>query len=148
MHQVYDWNTRVLSLTTKNKISYHLHIRKDIVIVNGVSASGKTMLCHLIEDAKKDKNPVMLNDVSNIIVLNSDNLPLLTGYDRKLIIIDEAHLILTKEDIDFVNCSTNLRFLIFDRVPIGLNTTPNAKADMVCENGVFQLNYRYNVKGW
>lgn len=110
MHQVYDWNTRVLSLTAKNKISYHLHIRKDIVIVNGVSASGKTMLCHLIEDAKKDKNPVMLNDVSNIIVLNSDNLPLLTGYDRKLIIIDEAHLILTKEDIDFVNCSTNLRF--------------------------------------
>ena len=52
MHQVYDWNTRVLSLTAKNKISYHLHIRKDIVIVNGVSASGKSLPADLPPEAE------------------------------------------------------------------------------------------------
>lgn len=148
MHSVYDWDSRILHMTGKNDISYHLYIRKDIVIVSEIRGSGKSLLCGMIKDAQMDKNPITQNDVSNIIILNSDNLPLLSSYEKKLIIIDEAHLLLREEDIEYVNTSENLRFLIFDRVPIGLNVTPNGKADLICENGVFQLKYRYNVKGW
>lgn len=148
MHSVYDWDSRILSITGKNGISYELCLRKDIVIVSGESASGKSMLCGLISDVKSDKNPVISNDVSNIVILSGDNLSLLSGYEKKLIIIDEAHLLLKEEHVEYINTSENVRFLIFDRVPIGLNVTPNGKADLVCKNGVFQLKYRYDVKGW
>lgn len=147
MHSVYDRNSRVLSISGKNSVSYELFIRKDIVIVSGESASGKSMLCGMISDAKSDKNPVASYDVSNIVILSGDNLPLLTGFEKKLIIIDEAHLLLREEHIEYINASRNVRFLVFDRVPIGLNVTPNGKADLVCEDGVFRLKYRYDVKG-
>lgn len=86
MHSVYDWNSRVLSISGKNSVSYELFIRKDIVIVSGESASGKSMLCGMISDAKSDKNPVASYDVSNIVILSGDNLPLLTGFEKSLLL--------------------------------------------------------------
>ena len=148
MKRVYDWDKNILEITDKYKNSYYLELRGNKNIIKGNSGTGKTFLCDRIDRIKKQKDNMSQYDVENIVVLNTDNIDKLPNYRNKLIIIDEAELLLSDKDVEIINTDNSNRYLIISRCLMGIDLTPNHQADLVLEDGVTKLKYRFNVKGW
>lgn len=145
MEKVYDWGTNILSVNDKLGNKYYLELRGDKNIVKGCSGSGKSFLVDRLSKLKKNTLGISEYDVSNIVVLSVDNIDKLKDYKNVLIIIDNAEVLLTGEDIDIINNDINNRYLVFTRVPLGIGVSPNHHADLVTENGVTKMSCRFNI---
>lgn len=148
MKSIYNWKTNILDFEDKYKNHYYLKLRGDKNVIKGNSGTGKTYLYNKLEAIKKRLDSTSNYDAENIILLNKDNLITLDTLTKKLIIIDNADLLLTEKQVDFINMDDNNRYLIFTRVPIGLDISPNHQADLVQEGDKTIMQYRFSVKGW
>ena len=148
MKNVYDWDKNILEIKDKYKNHYYLELRGGKNQIKGDSGTGKTHLFNLIEKVKKDIKKQSQYNADNILTINELNRDKIGKCQNKLILIDKAELLLTEKQIDYINGDTDNRYLIFSRVPIGIEISPNHQADLVTEDGVTKLRYRYNVKGW
>lgn len=156
MIQCYDWEENTLKLETSTGFKFNLKIKGKKTIVQGESATGKTMLCNTISQLQKSLNSKELSryDFDNILIINQNNIEEIRTANHKLIIIDRADLILRLNEpiIEFINSdrSEKNRYLIFSRVPLGIELSPNYFADMIVneEDREITLHYKFNVKGW
>ena len=148
MIKVYDWDKNILEIDDKYNNHYYLELRGNKNIVKGCSGVGKTYLCDRIRKLKNSVNENSKYDVSNIIVLNKDNKEKLREFKNQLIIIDNAELLLSESDIEQINVDDNNRYLIFARVPIGIEVSPNHQADFLTKHNTTYMEYRFHVKGW
>lgn len=148
MIDIYNWDTNILDIRDKYGNHYKLELRGNKNIVKGCSGSGKSFLCEMIDRIKDGANTNAKYNASNIILLNRDNIDKLPEYKNKFIIIDKAELLLNDNNIEFINTDDNNRYLIFSRTPLGIELSPNHHADLLTENGMTTMQYRFNVKGW
>lgn len=147
MIEAYNWKTNILEIKDKYNNHYKLELRGNKNIVKGESGTGKTYLAKLIESIKKRETLSEYN-VDNIIILNLFNIDQLRTFKDKLIIIDRADYILEKQDVIYINSDINNRYLIFSKVPLGIDLSPNHQADFVTNDTITIMEYRFNVKGW
>lgn len=143
----YNYEQNLLEIKDKYNNNYRLELRGNKNLVKGNSGTGKTYLVDLIKSIKENKVQSEYN-VDNIEILNNLNLCNLKTFKNKLILIDKAEFILDTQNILYINSDTNNRYLIFSRVPLGIELSPNHQADFITDNGVTTMNYRFNVKGW
>lgn len=150
MVKCYSWNTNILDFTDVNGNKYHLAFRGDKTIVSGKSATGKTLLCTMLNNYLKDNNTQLKPyDTDNLFIVSSDNKDKIIRQTGKLIIIDRAEFILDEAIVSFINRDRgNNRYLIFLRKPMGIELSPNHFAELVEHNGTLELKYDYAEAGW
>ena len=146
--QCYNWDTNILDFNDKYGNHYYLQLRGNKNIIKGSSGTGKTYLYKKLSKLKQKLNNISNYDIDNILLLNKDNLDKLGKTKNKLIIIDNADLLLNNNAIDIINMDDDNRYLIFTRVPLGIEISPNHQAEFVKEDNKTILKYRFNVKGW
>lgn len=152
MVDVYNWDRNILEFKGRLNNHFYLELRGNKNIVRGDSATGKTFLCDALSKLSGDTNSGRPYNMDNIIVINSHSNKPWNHVDKdikpKLVLIDEAALFLSPEDIKLINADNHNRYLLFSREPMGIRVTPNHVADFVQEDGKTVMKYRYNVKGW
>lgn len=148
MKAIYDWNANTIDFKDKYKNHYYLQLKGDKNIIKGSSGTGKTYLYSKLNNVKKRLDSTSSYNADNLFMLNSDNLEKLPALKNKLILIDNAELLLDDKTVDIINMDDNNRYLIFARVPLGIEISPNHQADLVQEEGKTVLKYRFDVKGW
>jgi len=148
--QCYNWEENTIRFTDVNGNKFNLKFKGIKTVISGKSASGKTLLCSMLEPYVWSRNIGMAEYVAdNIIIINEKNIKEFFGVKGKLIIIDRADIICTKEIIEQINIDNGInRYLIFSRKAIGLDISPNHFCEMVFKKGEFVLEYDFNVVGW
>lgn len=149
------FNDNKLKFKISDKISVDLEFRGKKQVVLGESATGKSLIFKKLEQIISNNNVDSDGvDASNIILIDKkDNdgtvADKLKRNNHKLIIIDRADILLDKEAAIIINsnieCNT---YLIFARGGLGLNLSPNYYAELINNNGVFELKWKFNEKGW
>ncbi len=147
MADAYNHETNILEIKDKYGNHYRLELKGNKNIVKGDSGTGKTYLSDLIESIKK-KEIQSDYDVDNIIILNALNVSQLQTFKNKLIIIDRAEFLLDSQAVLYINSDMDNRYLIFSRVPLGVDLSPNHQADFDTQGNVTVMSYRFDVKGW
>lgn len=149
MEKIYNWESNVLDYSDKYGNHYLLELKGPKNIIKGCSGTGKTFLYESLKKLSLAKDDLSKYDLSNIALVNAENKGKTSQYKNRLIIIDDADLILDSERVKRINEDTNNRYLFFSRVPIGLEVSPNHEADLIVDDdGVTRLKYRFSVKGW
>lgn len=143
-----------LRVETSNDFRFDLKLRGDITLVGGDSATGKTFLVRAIRAKNYNRN--ILNsgydtDLSNVVIydfttgISKESLSTLSN---KLIIIDNADIIVNQKLADYIKLDFNNQYLIFSRGGIDYHVTPNYRATMVRSGNIFGLKYKYSKPGW
>lgn len=150
MKQCYDWDDNLLSFTDINDNAFYLKLKGNKTIVSGKSATGKSLLCDILKNYTDDNNTGLKPyNADNIFIANKDNRDKISAQKKKLIIIDRAEFILTREIIDTINRDRGInRYLIFLRKPLGIELSPNHFAVLKKEGNQITLEYEFDVKGW
>lgn len=143
----YDYNSNILDIKDKYHNHYRLQLRGNRTLIKGSSGTGKTHIFNLI-DSIKNNNTQSDYNVDNIETINKSNIKQLKDFNNKLIIIDKAEDILDTDDILYINGDTSNRYLIFSRVALGIDLSPNHQGDFKTTNGITEIVYRFSVKGW
>lgn len=146
MKKIYDYDSNSLLYTRKSGHTFNLKFCNGITIIDGMSASGKTLLFNDIKSLKNLNFKIAEYDVSNIeLIENSD---VCIKDDKVLYIVDKAERILTdKLCSDIVSCKYS-RFLIFTRVSHNLHVSPNHFGEFNTVDGITNIKYLFNEKGW
>lgn len=147
MVDAYNHETNILEINDKYDNHYRLELKGNKNIIKGNSGTGKTYLSDLIESIKKKEIQSEYN-VDNIIILNALNINQLQTFKDKLIIIDRAEFLLDSQAVLYINSDTDNRYLIFSRVPLGVDLSPNHEADFDTQGNMTVMAYRFDVKGW
>lgn len=153
MQSIYNWEEDTIKFTDKNGLSYDLQLKSPITVIDGASASGKSLMINRILELQEyeDNDPLRLYNTSNIYIFNNKREDFkhlkLKG---KLIIIDRADLVLKDLDIKYINADSDNRYLIFCRKPIGLSISPNHYGELVCQDKKSQIriSYTFNESRW
>lgn len=155
MFKCYDYDTGRLVLNYDDNIKFDLDIRIPITQVGGESGTGKTLLVETLRVGKSDNfdnwDADDLIDISNICIIDSsDELDNIFKCSKSLIIIDRFDYIIKgrTDIINYITYDRNNHYLILARGNYPLQLTPNYYGKFVNIDGVFHINYRYNVKGW
>lgn len=146
MKKLYDYDSNNLSLERKNGISYNLHLRGNVTIIDGPCGSGKSVLFKDIDLLKNIDKSITDIDVSNIITVKTSDIKI--NDIKVLYIIDRADKILTSDLCDKI-CSCNYaRFLIFARGSHPLGVSPNHFGSFVRNGDSIYINYEFNEVWW
>ena len=148
MKAIYDWDNNTIDFKDKYKNHYHLKLRGNKNIIKGNSGTGKTYLYKKINSVKQRLENTSSYNADNLFMLNKDNIDKLGTLKNKLILIDNAELLLDERTVDIINMDDDNRYLIFARVPLGIDMSPNHQADLIQEGDKTVLKYRFNIKGW
>lgn len=151
MEKCFDWDSG-LHLKCNEDLEFKLWFKGFKTIIAGDSGTGKSLLCSRIKELQEfNLNPEWMRkyDVDNIIIFDKTKLNTIKNIKEHLIIIDRADLILDTESIDWINydCGYN-KYLIFSRKPLGINLSPNYFGEFININGVIQIKYEFDVRGW
>lgn len=148
MTNIYDWETNVIDIMDKYENHFYLELRGNKNTVKGSSGTGKSFLFNMIKAIKQRMDKTARYNADNIFLLSKDNIDKLESVKNKLIMIDKAELLLGVKEVEFINMDDDNRYLIFSRAPLGIEMSPNHQADLVTEDGITKLQYRFNVRGW
>lgn len=149
MKKIYDWGTNTLEYSDKYGNHYILELRGTKNIIKGCSGTGKTFLYESLKKLASSLDNVSKYDLSNIALINKENTGKTSQYKNRLLIIDDADLILDESRVKKINEDVSNRYLFFCRVPIGLEVSPNHEADLVVDSdGITRMEYRFSIKGW
>lgn len=146
MKQIYDYENNSILFTRKSGHTFDLKLRKGITIIDGASASGKTLFCNDIR-VLKDLNPKVTGyDLSNIEFITGSNDVI---DDRNILyIIDKADRILTDDLCKRIVQCNHAQFLIFTRLSYNLYVSPNHFGEFVSHGNTISIYYEFNEKGW
>lgn len=143
-----------LYLRTADDYIFDIDLRGRIVVVDGLSGSGKTFLFNTVMTNKL--NPVSVNtaedtDLSNVVTINIFNkemLNTLSSIRGKLIIIDNADVLLTQKEADYISSDMNNQYLIYSKGSIDFHISPNYYAYLELKDKIYSIHYRYSESGW
>lgn len=148
MRRAYDYDSNRVYFRRKSGHTYDLSLRGNITIVNGLSASGKTMVCNDIQSIRDLNSELIEYDVSNIRLITSSTDKI--DDSNILYIIDKAERILTDDLCKRIVACNNARFLIFTRLAHNLGVSPNHFGEFVKneDGSLISIRYYFNEKGW
>lgn len=148
----------------------HLILRGRITLVRGNSGVGKTYLVELLYKTKSALHDniasVKINvDINSLFMVTTGNglsiemkdfreitYDVIKKFSNKIIIIDEADQLLEGFDAlrKFIEHDTNNIYVLIcrDSNLLNLGVTPANIATAVINNGVLELDYKYDVGGW
>lgn len=122
-----------------------LEFKDRITLVSGNSGTGKTLIFELLNDIQmKDKDKYTC---INKALLNRTNMRLSTFIKKatgKLIVIDNADIILTDNDKKIINSDNKHSYLLFARNQQGLNITENSLTELQDDGRTISLRYRFS----
>lgn len=144
---IYDYKKNTLQYTIRNTI-FDLKLRGNITIIDGASASGKTLLFNSILNIKRLDKEIAKVDASNIYLITYGHAE---SFDDKecLVIIDCGELVLTDKLCRKITQCNKARFLIFTRGSHNLYCSPNHFGEFVKDsNNTITIDYMFNEPGW
>jgi hypothetical protein len=120
---------------------FDLSFKSDITIIGGDSGTGKTFLYYLLEAlrTRKEYENIILYDYKNSDML-SDGLQ---NHHNKLIVIDNADIILNDNHRCLLSTSRDNQYLIFGRLLEGLLLNADSHQILKGENNHFTLEGVY-----
>lgn len=137
---------------TYRKLEFEIELRKRITIIRGDSATGKSLMVKAIEAMELEKGE------SEYVVLNyrdsktgyTNFVKMLKDLKGKIIVIDNADIVLDTDMRDFISQDHYNRYIIVGRITRGIKTTPNSLAEIYYDEGdnKFKLSYKYDKKRW
>lgn len=149
MENCYSWESNRLKFADKNGNKFNLKFKGNKTIVSGDSATGKTLICTLLNNISKDKNKSLKPySADNVFILSDDNVEKLVNQKNKLIIVDRAEFILTDKIVDFINADRENRYLLFLRKAMGIELSPNHFAELKKNDNEIVLEYAFDIEGW
>lgn len=149
MRMAYDWESNRIDFDDKYGNRFTLQLRGNINIITGDSGSGKTLLCNKLRNITNDRNvSTKRYDVGNLFVVDRADISRIKEQRGKLILIDDAEMVLRDDLIEHINHDSNNRYMLFTRKPLGVAVTPNHFAEMVRDERGFRLEYAFDVGGW
>lgn len=149
MESCYNWERNILNFADKNGNRFNLKFKGNKTIVSGDSATGKTLICTLLNNISKDKNRSLKPySADNVFILSEDNVEKLEYQENKLIIIDRAEFLLTDKIVDFINVDRENRYLLFLRKAMGIDLSPNHFAELKKKDKEIILEYAFDIEGW
>ena len=126
-----------------DKVKFDLELSNDIVVIQGDSGVGKTLLCEAIrvEQEKKEKN--MYQDIKIIDIRNKKNIKTILRGKNNLIIIDNADLILT-DDLQYqISRDFNNQYIIMGRKEYDFHIPLFSFGELYIKDDEIKINYRY-----
>lgn len=149
MKQIYDYNSNRLYFERKSGLKYSLDLRGNITIVDGLSATGKTLLYNELKAIKDLDSKISGYDVSNIVLFSGTDEKEFSVVDENiLVIIDEAEKVLDDNICKIITKCNNARFLIFTRLAYNLYVSPNHFGTFVEKDNMISIYYEYNERSW
>lgn len=159
--------SEIRDINYENKhIVVNIHLRDRRVLIKGDSSTGKSLIvnkikmqidgAYSVEGLKNDYSQMEVFSYRNIPNKNGDNFKfykLLESIKNKIIIIDNADLLLKDADIDYINNDWNNKYVIISRGITRLQIMPNSIGHIEntkLEDGrtKFTLVYDYNERHW
>lgn len=122
-------------------IQYDLRLNGRILTVGGDSASGKTLL---LDRLRKLKTLPEYSFIQDFDYTTHNFSKRLSECHKNLVVIDNADIIVGKQDIVFINHSTDNQFLLFSRSLEGLDTTLLHRKVLVYKNRTFSLKGEFD----
>lgn len=124
-------------------INFQLDLRSNLVLIDGYSGVGKTML---FKQIRKDS---IVNPQKNIVCFNYENatgnninlLQSLKGLTAKLVFIDNAEIILSDACKEYISIDTKNQYIIFTHTTKGFYPQRNSLAILRVKNGKGTLFY-------
>ena len=151
MEKIYDYDTGKLVGVYRDKAVFDMVIRPRITQVYGDSGTGKTMFVDFIRLEKKwiTENVAIGNTADNIEVFDYDlSIEALSNVNGCLIVIDKADIMLTDDIVKYILLDKNNHYLIYSRVALPLNLSPNYYGRFVKLDKTVTIDYSFSVKGW
>lgn len=150
MRECYSWKENRLMLSDTYENIFDFHLRGNKTIVQGNSGTGKTLLYNAIKVFKDINDSKFADyDLSNIVLIDKNNVNEIGTFKKKLIVIDRADVIITPDVGQIINSDFGInRYLIFARTFIGVEISPNYYATVVRTGKELTLKYMFSVKGW
>lgn len=153
--ECYDWKENKLEFSDTRGNQFRLQFKGNKTIVHGKTASGKSLIVQKLQSIDGIGNVRMFDfkpySIDNIFILTSHNKDeyILGKVKQKLIIIDRGDLMIDEEMAELINDDFNTnRYLIFARKPLGIDISPNHFGKLVNHDGIIELEYDFDVKGW
>ncbi len=138
-----------------NGYNFDLVMKSNLLLVCGNSGVGRTMIYnHFVDLSLKDMGIICFN-ADRIEHLSRDNgisheecmLELIGDVDHKLIVIDNADLILTDNMRSHISFDTTNNYLIFGRNVTGFFINENRLAYLTRDDKVYKFNLDYRYEG-
>lgn len=125
-----------------NNITFDLELKDNIVLINGLSGVGKSMLYKaILEDAILYKKPIIcLNRTSYLNLLSID---FFKGEANKLFVIDDAEILLDTPMRQYISLDTNNQYMIFTHTTEGFIPTKKSVCELKIENNKGFLDYPF-----
>lgn len=150
---IYDWDTNKISVTDIYGTEFDIQLRGNITIIDGDSATGKTFLTSIIVD-KQAGMEGNTNNPNKVLVFNykSQDLASIFTAQHKLIIIDNANILIDERLRQHINADNSNRYLLLGRSLGGIEASINHYGELITteNNGkkIITVNYKYNLSGW
>lgn len=144
----YDYKNNNLVYRRPNGQLVDLQLRKHIILVRGLSGSGKSMIVDDLIEMKKLDSSVSGYNLSNVNILSDVTDLGIKKMDNSLIMIDRADMILTDEACEWIRFDTKNQYIIFARGSYNLGVSPNYIGELVFTNNIFQIMYKFSERGW
>lgn len=143
--EVYDWDRNMLIL--RDKYNYNLRLRGKRNIVTGKSGIGKSFMCQLIKQIQSQSGIGDTWTADNIVILDQYNKELLREDNHKLIIVDNAELIILGKEAQWLNSVygyNSNRYLFISNESLDLDITPSYYCEMIrTANNTRELFYQF-----
>lgn len=128
-------------------IRYDLELRGNVTIVGGDSGTGRTLMCQVVRQmisyGDRDK---LVFDATNASAVS---VAVLKTYKSKLILFDDADMILKGNLLKYVLSDKNNYYILFRRDNYDVHLSPNYYAELVLdENRVGRFKYKWEKVGW
>jgi len=132
-----------------NPYKVDFNLRPPVTIIRGDTGSGKTLFCQwlklqkrLPENRAKYKNVILMDHGSDIQDI--------VGKKGKLFVVDNADFLLENatDIVEHIATDYDNNYLIICRRAYDFDASPNHYATIVETDGLFTLDYRFNVAGW
>ena len=135
---------------------FDIELRGNLIVVDGFSGQGKTYFFNSLRNAKYSEYDANVNgvDLDKIVFINIltkglvNLLSFIKEEQGKLIIIDNADIVLTREIAEYIGWDNRNQYIIFSRANWPFHISPNYFTKMVKFNGKHVLKYPYNNRGW
>ena len=145
----FDYQNGRLKFKALNDFNVDVILKTDIVIINGNSATGKTLLVNSNREQKENEEANGVSDYSfhNVeTIRKKDELGRL-NFDKEgtLYIIDRADIILQdRKLVKEIYFDTHNKYIIMSRCNLGFNLSPNYYAEMIYENNILSIKYYFH----
>lgn len=111
------------------KIIYSLNLHGNTTIIDGDSGTGKTLMCQVAKQ-------MIANNADYLVTYDTDNksslnVNILKQYKNKLIIIDNADLIVYGDILEYILNDRNNHYILFRRNNYDVRLSPNYYAKLV-----------------